>query len=159
MTTRACLPSPDGWGLERNREGLERAERDLYQVERALAVLPDESTISRAQQDMLTLTRQLSHVADVRTRAAERHPPGHLLCNLGTPPNDPRDRALWRQAAHAVENYRLRWNVTGPNRPLGDEPSDPLQQAEHRWVASTLAWYRRELTRDRQLGRTIALGH
>ncbi len=57
-----------------------------------------------------------------------------------------------------MESYRLRWEVTDPARPLGEEPNDPLQQAEHRWTATALNRHRHELTRDRQSGHAIAFG-
>ncbi|MFN2556639.1 MAG: MobF family relaxase [Nitriliruptorales bacterium] len=144
--------------LSRNRPALAETEQHLRQVGRALAALPGESAIAQAQDELSALTRQLSEIADVRVRSAERHPPGYLLRSLGTPPASHHDRSLWREAARTVESYRLRWDITDPDRPLGDEPQDPAQLSEHRWAATALDRNRRELTHDRQSGRSIALG-
>ncbi|MDP8930594.1 MAG: AAA family ATPase, partial [Actinomycetota bacterium] len=131
--------------LGRSRAALAEAEQHLCQVQRELAVLPGQSTIAQAQDKLFALTRQLSDIADLRARAAEHHPPGYLR-SLGAPPPGTHDRSRWREAAGTVESYRLRWDVADPNRPLGDEPHDPAQLAEHRWAASTLDRNRRELS-------------
>jgi conjugative relaxase-like TrwC/TraI family protein len=39
-------------------------------------------------------------------------PGGHLLRALGPRPVDPAAHAVWRDAAHALENYRQHWGVT-----------------------------------------------
>ncbi|MDP8928235.1 MAG: AAA family ATPase [Actinomycetota bacterium] len=134
--------------LERNRAALAQTEQQLRQVERELVALPSESTLARAQDRLFDLTRELTRIADLRASEAEHHPPPYLLRSLGAPPDNAHDRSLWREAARTVESYRLRWDVTDPDRPLGDESLDPAQQAEHRWAASTLDRNRRELSRE-----------
>ncbi|MDP8927183.1 MAG: hypothetical protein M3O70_01010, partial [Actinomycetota bacterium] len=144
--------------LERNHTALAATEEQLRQVQRELAALPDESTIAQAQDQMFALNLQLHDIADLRVSSWEHDPPRHLLRSLGSQPDDRHGRSLWREAARTIESYRLRWDVTDPARPLGDEPLDPAQQAEHRWAASALDRHRRELTADRSRGLETGLG-
>lgn len=148
--------------LGRNGAALAETEGHFHQVERELAALPGASTIGRMQDELFDLTRRLSNIADLRVRATEHDPPIHLLRSLGVPPEDAHGRSLWREAARTVESYRLRWDITDPARPLGDEPHDPSQQAEHRWAATVLDRNRRELSRElrsnRNRGLEIGLG-
>ncbi|MDP8930555.1 MAG: AAA family ATPase, partial [Actinomycetota bacterium] len=144
--------------LDRDHATLAETEEHLRQVEAELAALPDQSTITQAQDQLCALNRQLSDIADLRVSSWEHDPPRHLLRSLGSPPDDRHDRSLWREAARTIERYRLRWDVTDPARPLGDEPLDPAQQAEHRWAASALDRHTRELTADRSRGLETGLG-
>lgn len=80
-----------------------------------------------------------------------------MLRSLGAPPDNGHDRSLWRESARTVESYRLHWDITDPDRPLGDEPHDLAQQAEHRWTASALDRNRRELSREPTPNRSYGL--
>ncbi len=48
-------------------------------------------------------------------------PASHLLGALGPRPVDPVDHTVWREAAHAVDDYRARWNVTRGSDALGTD--------------------------------------
>ena len=58
-----------------------------------------------------------------RVAFAELEQPAYLTGALGPVPESVRGRRAWRQTARAVEDYRQRFQVTDPERPLGAEPA------------------------------------
>jgi conjugative relaxase-like TrwC/TraI family protein len=53
-------------------------------------------------------------------------PANHLVSVLGPRPVDPDDHELWVGAAHAIEEYRVRWALVGSREPLGVGVSSSL---------------------------------
>ncbi|HEX3426388.1 MAG TPA: ATP-binding domain-containing protein, partial [Acidimicrobiales bacterium] len=86
--------------------------------------------------------------------AALADPAPHHIEALGPPPltGAPRDR--WAQTADAIDTYRQRWQIEGPD-PLGPPPMADTEQARHRSLAQ-----RRidDLNRTLQLDRRLDHG-
>ena len=73
----------------------------------------------------------------------DEHCPDHVLETLGPPPPiDAAEHDPWAKTAFAIEQYRLRWTITDPHQPLGDQPTEPLQRADHLQAALALARHR-----------------
>jgi hypothetical protein len=60
------------------------------------------------------------------SRALELDPPGWLTGLLGQVPEASRGRRAWRQTAARVHSYRDSYQITDPERPLGQEPTSNL---------------------------------
>ena len=129
-------------------EGLARLDEQLHQLDTELAALPSPQQIADLQSQHRQLTSQLHWTASRHLAAARHAPPAHLTGALGPPPPDPRGRARWDHAALTIEEHRLRWNITDPHRALGDRPTDPLQDHEHRRTTGLIEQARRELGRE-----------
>ncbi len=136
--------------IEDHRHQLTYLHRELADLDSHLDQLPDSDTITATRREHGQLTRQLTDLADQRIQLHEQAPPRHLLTTLGAPPEDAHDRHRWRDAARTIELYRLRWDITDPTRPLGDEPSEPLARAEHQRVTAELVRHHRELALSRE---------
>ena len=146
--------------LERQRTKLTFLQRELAQVDAELEPLPDPETITAAKREHGQLTRQLTDLAHQHTDVHHHAPPRYLLATLGTPPDDPHGRRRWREAAQAIELYRLRWDITDPDLPIGDEPTDGIARDDHQRLTADLTRHRHELTaaRDQTLGHSRGLG-
>jgi conjugative relaxase-like TrwC/TraI family protein len=98
----------------------------------------------------------------VRAVAAEVDQPAHLTQTLGPVPDSVRGRRAWRQAARLIEDYRDRYQLTDPDRPLeSSAPRDPEQRQG--WCAAHQALDRvhagqRQLQGDRP-GNVRTPGH
>jgi conjugative relaxase-like TrwC/TraI family protein len=77
--------------------------------------------------------RELAWRNRVDARAAELERPGWLR-ELGALPATVKDQRAWRQTIARVEQYRERYGITDPQRPLGHEPrhADLEQRRHHR---------------------------
>jgi len=67
---------------------------------------------------------------------------------LGERPDDARLRKEWEQGVRKLAHYRLRYNITDPNDPLGKKPQSQEQQRDCRdrqesrlTAAGTLEWH------------------
>ena len=138
--------------IEGHRHQLNHLRHDLAQVDAQLDQLPDGDTITAARREYGQLTRQLTDLADQRVGLHEQATPRHLIAVLGAPPDDAHDPYRWRQAARTIEAYRLRWGVTDPDRPLGDEPTDPLARDDHQRITAGLLREGRDFTLGRDHG-------
>jgi conjugative relaxase-like TrwC/TraI family protein len=74
-----------------------------------------------------------------RAAGIEGDPPRYLLAELGGRPRSSAARALWRTAAARIQDYRNRYGVDDPKRPLGPEPAEPGQRADWQAVSETIA--------------------
>lgn len=137
--------------------GLDSIDTQLRQVDSELASLPKEHEITELREQYRRLTTTLYWTATRRVAGFERDCPAYLATTIGTPPAESHRREGWQRAAFAVEQYRLRWNVTEPYRPLGPESADPLQQEDHRCAAIALERHRHELDRGSDRGLEITL--
>ncbi len=62
--------------------------------------------------------------------ALEENPSPHLVTELGQPPASRTGRQAWRHGVRLIEQYRTRHEIDDPDRPFGQAPKDPAQQAE-----------------------------
>ncbi len=69
------------------------------------------------------VARELALRSRQRVALAELEQPAYLTGALGPVPESVRGRRAWRQTARAVEDYRQRFQVGDPERPLGAEPA------------------------------------
>ncbi len=85
--------------------------------------------------------------------AALADPGPHLLDRLGPPPPAGPARAAWAAAATAIDTYRYRHHVTGPD-PLGPAPVDDTarREWEHAMAATAQVDRHRSPDLDRHLG-------
>jgi hypothetical protein len=136
---------------------LARLDQQIDEVDRVLATLPSDARIADLQARWRDLGSQID-AAGRRCATAYRHEaPDYLMSALGPPPADRRGRERWQQAAVTIEDYRLRWNATDPNRPLGPPPTNPLEQASHRQAVPTIARQRREQHLEREGSRGLGI--
>jgi conjugative relaxase-like TrwC/TraI family protein len=88
------------------------------------------------------VARELALRSRQRVAFAELEQPAYLRDVLGPVPESVRGRRAWRQTARAVEDYRQRFQVTDPERPLGAEPArdaDPDRYAAWRQTSGAVA--------------------
>jgi Ti-type conjugative transfer relaxase TraA len=136
--------------IERHRHKLAFLERELAQVETQLNALPDRDVVTAVRREHRKLTRELIDLADQRVDMHQQAPPRYLLATLGTAPEHPHERREWRDAARSIELYRLRWDITDPDRPLGDEPTGLFARDDHRRLTAELVRHHEELTASRE---------
>jgi conjugative relaxase-like TrwC/TraI family protein len=80
-------------------------------------------------------TRELVWRSRVELRALELERPGWLR-QLGEPPATVKGHRTWRQAAAGILQYRERYQITDPDRPLGPEPRQgDLERRRHHRAA------------------------
>ena len=91
----------------------------LVSVDAALAGLPDRRELRQLFDRLEALDAQLRREAAVRVRAFRSDPPPYLTAVLGPPPTDGRKRDRWERTAAAIEQHRLRWQITDPTDALG----------------------------------------
>jgi conjugative relaxase-like TrwC/TraI family protein len=135
---------------------LQAADRELDAVlsqrERLARELGDPSEI-RAERDgvksaLTQLTRE--HTA-IRDELAERevHAPGAWAARaFGQLPDEPQARKEWERRVRQVVRYRLQYNFTDPNDPLGMRPEPPAQQRDWQRAREALQHSERRLDRD-----------
>ncbi|MHB1536500.1 MAG: MobF family relaxase, partial [Acidimicrobiales bacterium] len=77
-------------------------------------------------------------------------PAAHLLAALGPEPPPGPERLAWQGGAIAIEGYRARHHISGPD-PLGPQPTDPDRAAEWAQAHRSVERARRQLV-ELQLG-------
>jgi conjugative relaxase-like TrwC/TraI family protein len=112
------------------------------------------------------VARELALRSRQRAALAELEQPTYLRDAFGPVPESVRGRRAWRQTARAVEDYRQRFQVSDPERPLGAEPArdaEPDRYQAWRQVSGAVARMQarqqhRDLDRTRSPGsfRSIA---
>jgi conjugative relaxase-like TrwC/TraI family protein len=126
------------------RERLKLAEHHAAMAadrERDLAPkVPDHATWQadrRALRERVTeLEAQLSTLRREHLHDALEHPAPYLLATLGEPPDQPRARHTWQQAAQRIETYRFDHAITDTRDALGPRPAasparEHWQRAQH----------------------------
>jgi hypothetical protein len=73
--------------------------------------------------DYREVTRELALRSRQRVTFAELQQPTYLTDALGRMPESVRGRRAWRQTARLVEDYRQRFQIDDPDRPLGQPPT------------------------------------
>ena len=95
--------------------------------ERELAAqVPDRATWEAERRVLRERAAELETQLSIRRRehvhdALERPAP-YLLASLGEPPDQPRARRTWRQAAERIEAYRFDHTITDNQDALGARP-------------------------------------
>jgi hypothetical protein len=101
------------------------------------------------------VTRELGLRSRQRVAFAELQQPTYLTAALGPVPESVRGQRAWRQAARVVEDYRQRYQIDDPDRPLGQPPTrdhrDPERQQT--WRQATSAIERMQARQQQQLDR------
>ena len=132
---------PTALAFERERLTLaEHHAATAAERERELAAqVPDRATWEAERRVLLERAAELETQLSIRRRehvhdALERPAP-YLLASLGEPPDQPRARRTWRQAAERIEAYRFDHTITDnqrrprrhdpPRHPLADTGSEP----------------------------------
>jgi conjugative relaxase-like TrwC/TraI family protein len=73
-----------------------------------------------------------------RASRLEGDPPRYLVAELGGRPVSPAARALWRTTVARIQDYRSRYGVDDPKRPLGPQPQEAGQRAEWQAVSEAI---------------------
>jgi conjugative relaxase-like TrwC/TraI family protein len=81
--------------------------------------------------DYQEVARELGLRSRQRVALAELEQPAYLTGALGPVPESVRGRRAWRQTARQVEDYRQRFGVADPDRPLGAEPARDADPERH----------------------------
>ena len=139
---------------DRTIDRLTDLETTLDQVDRELADLPAPQQVDQWRRQHDDVRSHLYWTASIRVAAYDQHCPDHITTTLGPPPaiNAPEHEG-WARTAFAIEQYRLRWTITDPHQPLGDQPTDPLQRADHLQTALTITRHHRDLDQTRTIER------
>ena len=125
---RRRTADPTALALERER--LKLAEHHAAMAaerERELAAqVPDRATWQAERRALRERAAELETQLSIRRRehlhdALERPAP-YLLASLGEPPDQPRARRTWRQAAQRIEAYRFDHTITDNQDALGPRP-------------------------------------
>ncbi len=124
---------------------LDRTAARLAELDRQVAGLPDRHQIQASKDELARLRTELHERAERAIVRYEATSPPFLVAELGTPHSDPGSRALWSAAACALERHRLRWDITDPNRPFGNEITSPTQSDDQRRVQQHLDETRQHL--------------
>ena len=125
----------------------ERWRRDLARLE---AAEPRDNPRDTSRQEKLE--RELARRASECVQSALLAPEQHIQRALGDAPLDPAKRRVWEQGVEAIESYRFRHAVTGPDA-LAAEPRDVGAAQDWRRVQFQLEGVQREL--GRELGRSV----
>ncbi|MGH3441850.1 MAG: hypothetical protein ACRDUY_07380 [Nitriliruptorales bacterium] len=135
---------------------LEAIDSELGRIDDRLATLPPPQQVAALRDEYRDLAIALHDEAQQRVDGFTRHCPAYLLTTIGEAPPEFRGRSRWQEAALRVEHYRIRWNITDPIRPLGDEPTNPHQANEHRLAAARLDEVHRDLLEERTAQRGLS---
>jgi hypothetical protein len=89
-----------------------------------------------------------------RVAFAELEQPAYLTDALGPIPESVRGRRAWRQSARAVQDYRQRFQIDDPTRPLGEPPArdhhDPHRQEAWRQASGAIGRMQARQQRQRE---------
>ena len=111
-------------------------DRQIEQIDTELAELPTPIHVRQLTAKHAALTRQLRHAAETRlARHTQDHPPDYLTAALGPRPDE--RPSTWDRAAVTLEDYRLRWSITDPDRTFPTPPTDELQHDDFRHTLQT----------------------
>lgn len=140
--------------------GVRQAERAAHAEVQARAAQQQHQAWAEDHYDLGSgyreVTRELALRSRQRVAFAELEQPPYLTQALGPIPESVRGRRAWRQTARQVQDYRQRFEISDPDRPLGPEPArdqhDPERQQAWRQASGAIgrmqARQRRQLDRD-----------
>jgi hypothetical protein len=121
------------------RERLKLAEHHAAiaaERERGLAAMvPDRAAWHAERRALRDRAAELETQLSIRRRDhlhdALESPAPYLLASLGEPPEQPRARRIWRQAAERIEAYRFDHTITDNHDSLGRRPA--VSPAREHW--------------------------
>jgi hypothetical protein len=133
----------------------------LSQRERLARELGDPSGIRAAcdglQRALTQLTREHTEIRD-ELAEHEVHAPGAWAARtFGERPDEPRLRKEWDQGVRQVARYRLEYDLTDPDVPLGSEPQAREQQRDWQRAREALGRSARRLGRNADDNRDLAI--
>lgn len=97
------------------------------------------------------VARELALRSRQRAAFAELEQPAYLTDTLGPVPESVRGRRCWRHSARLVEDYRQRFQVDDPARPLGEPPARHDTDRHQAWRQASDAIGRMQARQQRQL--------
>src|SRR6266540_134137 len=103
--------------------------------------------------DYRDVTGELALRSRQRVAFAELEQPAYLTAALGPVPESVRGRRAWRQTARLVEDYRQRFEIDDPDRPLGMPPGRADTEREQAWRQASSAIQCMQARQQRQLDR------
>jgi hypothetical protein len=104
--------------------------------------------------DYREVTRELALRSRQRVAFAELEQPAYLTDALGPIPESVRGRRAWRLTARQVEDYRQRFGIDDPDRPLGQPPTrDQDADRQQAWRQANSAIQRMQGRQQRGLDR------
>jgi conjugative relaxase-like TrwC/TraI family protein len=121
----------------------------LASVQAAMAGLPDRRELGELFDRLEGLDAQLRREADVRVRAYRSDLPPYLTAALGPPPADGRSRERWERTATAIEQHRLRWDITDPTDALGSATANRRMRQSRAAISDEIRRTVDELRHDR----------
>jgi hypothetical protein len=103
------------------------------------------------------LEAQLSIHRQEYLRQALHHPAPYLIAEVGPPPDDPRARRTWEQAAQTIEAFRFEHAIADTRTALGPAPTATQARAERQRAQREVQRAQRELGLqiDRSVGREL----
>jgi AAA domain/TrwC relaxase len=149
VAVEAEHPRGGGWGFLSRRRTPERedpAPRSLAARQAARAAQAEVQARAAQQRheawgedhqeagrDYREVTRELALRSRQRLAFAELEQPTYLTSTLGPIPDSVRGRRAWRLAARQVEDYRQRFQIDDPDRPLGQPPRRANPERDQAW--------------------------
>jgi hypothetical protein len=124
-----------------------------------MSQVPDRSTWERERRALCkraaALEAQLSIHRREYLRHALHHPAPYLIAELGPPPDEPRARRTWEQAAHTIEAFRFDHATADTRTALGPAPTATQARAEWQRTQRDAQHAQRDLGRqiNRSAGR------
>jgi Ti-type conjugative transfer relaxase TraA len=136
-------------------EQLGAIDRQIERIDTELAELPTPMHVRQLTAKHAALTRQLRQAAEARLARHDQDPPAYLSAALGPRPDE--RASAWDRATVALEDYRLRWSITDPDRTFPTPPTDELQRDDFRHALQTAKDARIELLTERHQRQRPAL--
>jgi conjugative relaxase-like TrwC/TraI family protein len=132
-----------------------QAERAAQAEVKARAAQQRHEAWAEDHQDLGVGYREVSRELALRSRQrvafAELEQPTYLINTLGPVPESVRRRRAWRQTARQVEDYRQRFEISDPDRPLGQPPTrDQDAERQQAWRQATSAIQRLQARRQQR---------
>jgi hypothetical protein len=135
-------------------ERLKQKLREMADAEKQMTQAQKEREQWVKQQGLLVdraqvIESELAIRNKVLLRDRENSLPKYLENTVGPVPERPSERAEWRQAVLAIEDYRGQYGIKDRNRALGGEPRNADQRWDREQAERTI-----EEANDRRLGRS-----
>jgi hypothetical protein len=150
---------PTALALERERLNLaeQQATVAAERIRKLALEVPDRGAWDAERRQLrkraAELDMQLSMRRHEHLRDALQHPSPYLLSAIGAPPDQPRARRTWQQAAQRIEAHRFDHAITDSHDALGPEPA--ASPARERWQRAQHEVQRAQRELARQVNHVI----